>query len=211
MDITQSKKKDVIDEIDYSLVNKLNVDHGIACDVVSMLAQRQDQEKKRQRKEVREKRTKSSQAILNEAKKITSGLVFSAGNVHLDNHILSIIKTKVESENKRKMEIEEKNKKRKIVKEEKVIKIINAGTCYKTWTNDDLKVMCGYFKKKGYPAIPSRKDDLRVYWEKIENDNPENFLKTEIEGVYDTNKEDDDMEENECKDEIYDGISSFSL
>ena len=95
-------------------------------------------------------------------------------------------------------------------------KIINAGSCYKTWTNDDLKVMCGYFKKKGYHAIPSRKEDIHVDWEKIENDYPENFMKNRIEGVYDTIKEDvgemsADEEDNECNDDIYDGITSFSL
>ena len=148
MGLNSTKKKENGGNIDMSLVDKLNVDDGIACDVISMLAQRQDQEKKRQRQEVREKRSKTSQAILNDAKKITSGLVFSAGNVHLDDHILSIVKTKVEVESKRKFEIEEKNKRRKIIKEEKVNKIIKSRTCYKTWTNDDLKVMCGYFKKK---------------------------------------------------------------
>ena len=206
-----TKNEESLCGIDISMVDKLNVDHGLACDVVSMLAQQQDQEKKRKRQDVRDKRTKTSQAILNDAKKITSGLVFSAGNVHLDNHILSIVKTKVESETK-KIEIQEKNKKRKIVKAEKVNKIINSGSSYKTWTNDDLKVMCGYFKKKGYPAVPSRKDELQKYWEKIEEDNPDKFMEKEIEGDFENSKADVDEMNNEeddngCNDVVYHGIS----
>ena len=140
-------------------------------------------------------------------------MVFSAGNVHLDNHILSIVKTKVEKETKRKFEIQEKNKKRKIEKEEKVNKIIQSGSCYKEWTNEDLKVMCGYYKKKGYPAIPSRKDDLHKYWEKIIEDNPNNFMETEIDCEYELSKLEVDQMNNEededdlCDDIVYDGIS----
>jgi len=41
-----TKNEESLSGIDISMVDKLNVDHGLACDVVSMLAQRQDQEKK---------------------------------------------------------------------------------------------------------------------------------------------------------------------
>ena len=69
--------------------------------------------------------------------------------------------------------------------------------------------------KKGYAAIPSRKNDLQKYWEKIEEDNPQNFLEKEFESEYETitgeNEENNEDDENVCDDNIYDGISSYSL
>ena len=72
--------------------------------------------------------------------------------------------------------------------------------------------MCGYFKKKGYPAVPPRKDELQKYWEKIEEDNPDKFMENEFEGDFENSKADvDEMnyeeDDNGCNDVVYDGIS----
>ena len=195
------------DTIDISKLSQLNVDDGIASDVVTMLYNHQDLTKKRKRTETKRKRTETSQNILNEAKKITSGLVFSAGKVHLDNHILSIVKKKSDEQKAKRLELDKKNEHRKVVKENMVNKIISSGSSYKSWTNEELKVMCSYYKKKGYPAIPARKTDLHVYWKQIVNESPENFLNAHVDNTVVDDEIDDDVKEQENIDEVLTSVS----
>ena len=187
--------------VEFHRIQDLNVDEGLAGDVVSMLSSRQDLVKRRKKEEVRIKRTETSKNLLQVAKKLTSGIVFSAGKVHLDNHILSLVQNKANEEKKRKIELDIKNEKLRMIKEDKVNKVISSGSCYKSWTNDELKAMCGFFKKKGYPAIPSRKTDLVAYWERIVSENPVNFLNmSKTENVHDEIINDDN--DDDCEDVI---------
>ena len=95
------------------------------------------------------------------AKKITAGVLFSAGEVYLSP---AVLKKVVEIRENKERDLEEKRIKLKIRKlkvAQKVDDILTRkGLLPSKWTVDEIRSCVGYLKRDGDEKIPSKKNDL---------------------------------------------------
>ena len=94
-------------------------------------------------------------------------MLFASGNSRLDIHVVALIQNKVEVDEQQSAEILQKKTDKMKERGLRVLSILKENNNHKCWTNSQLADMCSWFKPDGFPAIPSKKSALWVYWTNI--------------------------------------------
>lgn len=145
----------------------LNVDTGTAADIVDMLKERQCHLLSRARGLKRKNEAAETASLLDNAKKVTSGVLWRTGSTLLGPKVLE----HVEAYTARKLEEEKKKLDNKLAREEKLQAAIAEvkSKRQEDWKLKDYKLMCRYKWRDGDLKMPTKLNELKDLWELVKD------------------------------------------